>query len=524
MTIELLHRSSVLAVVRLFLAAGMAMGMSVIAHSKNAVDSTGVSNSVHGAEDGIQWQWQGKRNILSWGLHVPAAEGRTERNEGLYYYTNDGYYGAAREISAKAQLDPQYLADQVNQNSWENDLPYSFSNFWITPNVGSSSYSGEIRIQRRRMVSSQRAVTAISRNYLKILTRTTLPTGPIETVTVELVQFTIPADAFASNWVELIPPVVAGWKYNFDLLPVEITVAFGLGPEPSGEKTSQELLEAYLDTIKVVRSGDTWIVKHTDAQGIQKFHGIEIVTTKEKLIDAIKRTGQNVVFDGHSNFGLGPNFSGKVTHKAIADFTHFGVGKTSIPKSFRGAGTEADVVPFTNGDGTTLPTNPQDLAAIDRVYSEGWAYLKLEAGQIIVAPQNYQVTELGIERFKNLQGVAPGNSFTKQGIGLYNEWHFDNPESSRRLIVQAPSTDVPTLGYAKFFYNACNTGRDYIESFKHGDFIYTKDSCKVEEATKIFVQGIIEGKSNTQIMTDLNQNGVGNVGNQSPQIYGLKTF
>lgn len=309
-----------------------------------------------------------------------------------------------------------------------------------------------------------------------------------------------------------------------DLLPVDITVAFGLGPEPLGEQTSRELLEEYLETIKVSRTGDTWFVKFTDAQGVEKFHGVEIVTTKEKLIDALKRAGQKVVFDGHSNFGLGPNLSAKVTHKTIADFTHFGVGKTSIPKSFRGAGTETDIVPFTNGDGTTLPTNPQDLAAIDRVYSEGWAYLKLEPGQIIEAPQNYQITELGIERFKNLQGVAPGSIFTKQGNGFNNEWHFDSPEGSRRLIVQAPSTDVPTLGYAKFFYNACSTGRDYIESFKHGDFIYTKDTCRVEKATKIFVQGVVEGISNDQIMTNLNQNGVGNKPGDSPQIYGYKTF
>ena len=46
------------------------------------------------------------------------------------------------------------------------------------------------------------------------------------------------------------------------------------------------------------------------------------------------------------------------------------------------------------------PTNQEDLAAIDRVYSEGWAYLKLEPGRIIEAPQNYQITELGIDDLK----------------------------------------------------------------------------------------------------------------------------
>jgi hypothetical protein len=206
-------------------------------------------------------------------------------------------------------------------------------------------------------------------------------------------------------------------------------------------------------------------------------------------------------------------------HKTLADFTHFGIGKTSIPIEFRGDGSEMDIT----ADGPLL-SNPQDIAAEYRQYTEGWAYLVLQQEQVIASPKNYTVPPLGIERFENLQGVAPGSTFTKQGNEFNNEWHFDDPNGSRRLIVQAPSTDVPTLGYAKFFYNACNTGRDYVESFTHGDFFYTKESCKVEDATKIFVQGIVEGESNEQIMTNLNRNGVGNVGNQSPQIYGFKTF
>ena len=399
-----------------------------------------------------------------------------------------------------------------------------------TPELSSNGtkFQGIISQQRCRLIATHPGHEAYSRNYLKVIENSHYFNWDYSgVITAELFTVQFPKGRMLSDWYEFKAPIVdesEGRSAELHLREVEITVAFGLGPEPVGPKNSRELLETYLETIKVSRTGDTWFVKHTDAQGVEKFHGVEIVTTKEKLIVALKRAGQKVVFDGHSNFGLGPNFSGKVTHKTIADFTHFGVGKTSVPKSFRGAGTETDVVPFTNGDGTTLPTNPQDLAAIDRVYSEGWAYLKPEPGQIIEAPQNYQITELGIERFKNLQGIAPGSIFTKQGNGFNNEWHFDNPEGSRRLIVQAPSTDVPTLGYAKFFYNACNTGRDYIESFKHGDFIYTKNSCKVEDATKIFVQGIVEGKSNEQIMTNLNQNGVGNVGNQSPQIYGFKTF
>jgi hypothetical protein len=62
-------------------------------------------------------------------------------------------------------------------------------------------------------------------------------------------------------------------------------------------------------------------------------------------------------------------------------------------------------------------------------------------------------------------------------------------------MIDAPDTDLPAnLEYKTFFYNACSTGPDYIENFKHGDFVYTKDSCFVNQATKIYLQGVIDGK------------------------------
>ena len=57
-----------------------------------------------------------------------------------------------------------------------------------------------------------------------------------------------------------------------------------------------------------------------------------------------------------------------------------------------------------------------------------------------------------------------------------------------------------------------------------GDFFYTKDTCKVEKATKIFVEGVVNGKTNAAILSDLNQPGVGNTGNQSEDIYAVKSF
>jgi hypothetical protein len=45
-----------------------------------------------------------------------------------------------------------------------------------------------------------------------------------------------------------------------------------------------------------------------------------------------------------------------------------------------------------------------------------------------------------------------------------------------------------------------------------------------ESASKLFLQGVMEEKTMDQIMANLNQDGVGNIKDQSPQIYGYEDF
>lgn len=90
--------------------------------------------------------------------------------------------------------------------------------------------------------------------------------------------------------------------------------------------------------------------------------------------------------------------------------------------------------------------------------------------------------------------------------------------------MNAPKTDAPiNLSYKSFFYNACNTGTDYIENFRQSDFIFTHKRCWVHQATKIFVMGVVEGKSTEQIMPLLNAPNVGG-GAGEGLIYDFKRF
>ena len=274
------------------------------------------------------------------------------------------------------------------------------------------------------------------------------------------------------------------------LLPVEVTAAFGEGPNqlpPDGpRKFSREILEDYLDGIKVARQGNVWAVSGKDAQGNDKIWGVEIVSDQAKLNAALSSGGRYVVFDGHSNFGLGPDFGGIYITK-IADLTNYGVKYTDVPLNFRLRGSAND---------TTKWGDP-------------FIHMQIGDNEIPAAPTNYNPVTINEERFPNIDGVGVGQAFQKQGQG-FDTWHYRVQGGAKRLMIDAPRTDLPAnLAYKTFFYNACSSGVDYIENFKKGDFIYTKETCRVHQATRVFVQGVIEGKTTEQIMPSLNQPQIG---------------
>ena len=174
--------------------------------------------------DGIHMIAQTKRNILGLSVLEPAHDTVPERIEGVYYYSNDGYPGAARAIDSRNQLEPQYLAEQVQLNQWATNVTYSFSNFWVTAHGSRTSFNGEIRTQRQRIVALTPSASPVKRAFLKTLTRRNLLFGAEEIAQLELVELTIPSGKLSSDWIELIPPVIENREHNLNLLPVEVAV------------------------------------------------------------------------------------------------------------------------------------------------------------------------------------------------------------------------------------------------------------------------------------------------------------
>jgi hypothetical protein len=180
-----------------------------------------------------------------------------------------------------------------------------------------------------------------------------------------------------------------------------------------------------------------------------------------------------VVFEGHANMGLGPAFNNQPAK--ISDFTNFG--------------------------------NPQ--AAINWEYMRTTEYPNFATITATETPSpvtNYMVLpqKINKERYENTNGVGIGQNFNLQGTG-FGRHHYNRLGDNEFLIVNAGKADLPVLGYKAFFYNSCNTARDYSEVFQHGKFFCSNVSCYPDlKASVKFVEGLIGGKTWEEILSAVN--------------------
>ena len=178
--------------------------------------------------DGIRFEHLSRRNILAWGLHVPAPNGGRERNEGRYLYENSGWFGREMGITSFAQLQPEFMAQQILLNEWDRGAWYNFSRFCHMDFPNRSEYYGEIRQLKVRLLAKEASTAARNQSYLKYSWRARYDLSgnkaPDEVISVENTQLIIPAGKLTSDWVELSSPVVDGYEYWVTLEKPQIAV------------------------------------------------------------------------------------------------------------------------------------------------------------------------------------------------------------------------------------------------------------------------------------------------------------
>jgi|GEM_PF-2270502 len=304
----------------------------------------------------------------------------------------------------------------------------------------------------------------------------------------------------------------------WQLKPMDITTVFGIGPEFDSRAVLTNWLESARNTnlhedeglpAESFNIGNIWgyrglaPLKPNQSTQDEKIYAIEVSDTADSLSRALQSKERTVVFDGHANYGLGPNF--ERTHvRHISDFINFGSGETAIETGC--LATEDNTPIQAQKD---IVTNGPNSATL-RFYDEGWAYLILEEGangnpspemrgdvvQKIPLATLTPSPNLGL-RFQHAN-VPNGGTITRQGTAP-NFFHYPG-----HLIVDAPNEEVPAnLGYKAFFYNACSSGIYFMENFQHGEFVYTTETVAITSATKVFVEHTVSGVKVDLIVSDM---------------------
>ncbi len=422
--------------------------------------------------------------------------------EGLYRESKPGDFDTIETINDPTSFTGGYLSARIQNVDWAYSLtpyksefdPYLFRHFSLSsagnktiPLIDGTGtfFQGHIERKKFRLVATRPDHEQFLMDCVKVTDETEFWNGKfVANVTSESLILSVPKGKMFSNWIETVAPMGTGKDYSQYVVPCDNIIVFGVGSGgfvADRHITSKEYLETFLDTVKVSRSGDNWVVRGKS----DLLYGIKIAQDESTLLQALSTPATTVVFDGHANFGIGPNFS-LSTHKTINSFTNFGTENvTAIPVTYRGNGTEADALSeFLN----QVPKTPGNAVAVSNIGAQGWAYLVLSPDEVMDQVSNFQIPYMNQRwKFESDYGVSAGASFTKGGIGL-SEYHYIDNEDIPRLIISSPKSDVPILMYKTFFYNACSTGPHFINNFKHGNYVYTNKVCNVFKATQIFVQ------------------------------------
>jgi hypothetical protein len=205
----------------------------------------------------------------------------------------------------------------------------------------------------------------------------------------------------------------------------------------------------------------------------------------QAMKNALATDGAYVTFNGHANMGAGPAFTLDVG--GLSGFMHVSNSDPLKPAAVSAAVLQEEHYSFVFRP--YVPGNPDN--------------------EIVESGKNYTVKIVDKPRFPD---IPPNATLYVQGSGS-TAYHFEadirtepeDPAQVRKFtLVRGSSSDLPVLRYKWFFFDACNSGRDYIEVFEHGTFFYTNTLSGDLDTTKVFVEAIVEDKQLTDTVRDLN--------------------
>jgi hypothetical protein len=166
---------------------------------------------------------------------------------------------------------------------------------------------------------------------------------------------------------------------------------------------------------------------------------------------ALALEGAQVIYNGHSNYGLGPNFNVGGT-ETVDDYMNIsGNGMTAI---------------------TMKSDDPKELRPMALV-DHGGPDFSLRAADLVPSVANYIVPVPAVPKFN---GPAIGAVLTPKTHADGTDYHYtqQGKHMNWNAIVKSAG-DIPTLRYASCFMASCNSGRAFSQSLNHGVLVYSTD-------------------------------------------------
>lgn len=271
-----------------------------------------------------------------------------------------------------------------------------------------------------------------------------------------------------------------------------------------------------LRNIGATNSGNKWY--YTNSKG--KRFIIEIINTTDAFMKALKTENAHIIFNGHSNWGLGGTFyQGYEIYDQVIDdiyyiddarFTHVSTPMVSV--SISGLQTHQaypNWLPvFSNGRNGVMP----------HTFSEGTPpYNYYITYQVPGDPTHYRVElpngsylqrfpDSGVPAWYSPSGLAP-NPSTDQKYFITNYSTSTDPYKphfgKKTIIYGNKDFDQSELKYSRMFYASCNSCNYYAGTFNRGILYCTTSNSEMYTAV-YYIQDYLNGMTDEAILRDLN--------------------